>query len=106
MGNFLENVFERLAKVGDGVVLREIRGERFVNVSGKELLEQVGRARGYLRELGLQNGDRCGLLGPNSFEWVPVDLALVAEGAIVVPLYARQAPGALAGVVKDSDAPF
>jgi len=106
MGNFLENVFERLAKVGDGVVLREIRGERFVNVSGKELLEQVGRARGYLRELGLQNGDRCALLGPNSIEWVAVDLALMAEGAIVVPLYARQAAGELAGMVKDSGARF
>jgi long-chain acyl-CoA synthetase len=106
MENFLENVFERLRKAGDGVVLREIRGAQFVDVRGNELLERVGHARGYLRELGLQRGDRCALLGANSIEWVAVDLALMAEGAIVVPLYARQAACELAGMVKDSGARF
>jgi len=106
MENFLENVFERLAKASDGLVLREIRDEKFANVSGKELLERVERARGYFRGLGMQSGDRCALLGPNSVEWVAVDLALMAEGAIVVPLYARQAAGELAGMVKDSGARF
>ena len=88
MGNFLENLWGRLEKAGDGIVLREIRGDQFVDLTAKQLLERVARARGFLRELGLQNGDRCALLGPNSMEWVAVDLALMAEGAIVVPLYA------------------
>ena len=41
------------------------------------------------------------LLGNNSIHWVALDLALMAEGAIVVPLYARQAPAELAGMMKD-----
>jgi long-chain acyl-CoA synthetase len=106
MGNFLENAIARLEKAGDGVVLREVRGAQFVDLSAKQLLEQVSRVRGYLRELGLQSGDRCALLGPNSMEWVAVDLALMAEGAIVVPLYARQAAGELAGMMKDCGARF
>ena len=106
MANFLEHLFARLNQAGDSVVLREIRGEQFVEVSARQLLDQVARARGFLRELGLQKGDRCGLLGPNSAQWVAVDLALMAEGAIVVPLYSRQAPGELAGMVKDSGARF
>jgi long-chain acyl-CoA synthetase len=106
MENFLESLFARLEAAGDRVVLREIRSEQFVDVSGKELLERVGRVRGFLRELGLQTRDRCALLGSNSIEWVAVDLALMAEGAIVVPLYARQAAGELAGMVKDSGARF
>jgi long-chain acyl-CoA synthetase len=106
MGNFLENLFERLASAGDAVVLREVRGERFVDVSGNVLLERVRRVRGYLRQLGLQRGDRCAVLGPNSIEWVAVDLALMAENAIVVPLYARQAPGELAAMTSDSGARF
>ena len=106
MGNFLENVLARLENAGDCVVLREVRGEQFVDLRAKQLLEQVARARGFLRGLGLQSGDRCALLGPNSMGWVAVDLALMAEGAIVVPLYARQAAGELAGMIKDSGARF
>ena len=106
MGNFLENLFARLERAGDSVVLREIRGEQFVERSAKQLLEQVARARGFLRGLGLQSGDRCALLGPNSMQWVALDLALMTEGAIVVPLYARQAAGELAGMMKDCGARF
>jgi long-chain acyl-CoA synthetase len=106
MGNFLENLFDQLNRAGNRVVLRDIRGEQFTGVTGRELLEQVGRARTYLRGIGLQPGDRCALLGNNSIQWTALDLALMAEGAIVVPLYARQAPAELAGMVKDCGARF
>jgi long-chain acyl-CoA synthetase len=106
MGNFLENLFNQLQRAADRVVLREIRGEQFIGVTGRELLEQVGRARSYLRGLGLQPGERCILLGNNSIPWTALDLALMAEGAIVVPLYARQAPAELAGMMKDCGARF
>ena len=101
MANFLENVFSELQKAAERVVLREVRGEAFVSLSGRELLDLVARARAYLRNAGVQAGDRCALLGPNSIRWVALDLALMAEGAIVVPLYARQAAAELAGMMKD-----
>ncbi|HKI12273.1 MAG TPA: AMP-binding protein [Candidatus Acidoferrum sp.] len=101
MANFLENVFAELQKAAERVVLREVRGDKFVSVSGRELLDLVARARAYLRQAGVQTGDRCALLGPNSIRWVAFDLALMAEGAIVVPLYARQAANELAGMMKD-----
>ena len=106
LGNFLENLFNQLQRAADRVVLREIRGEQFTDVTGRELLEQVGRARAYLRGLGLQPAERCVLLGNNSIQWTALDLALMAEGAIVVPLYARQSPAELAGMVKDCGARF
>jgi long-chain acyl-CoA synthetase len=106
MGNFLESVFDQLLHAADRVVVREVRGQQFVSVTGRELLEQVGRVRLSLRQLGLQSGDRCALLGPNSIQWIAFDLALMAEGAIVVPLYSRQAPIELAGMLKDSGARF
>ena len=106
MGDFLENLFARLERAGGQVVLREIRGEQFVDVTAKQLLEQVACARGNLREAGLRSGDRCALLGPNSMRWVAMDLALMAEGAIVVPLYARQAPVELAQMMMDCGARF
>lgn len=101
MPNFLENTFAQLQKAGGRVALREIRGTEFVSVSATELLEQVARVRTFLRQAGLQPGDRCALLGPNSIHWTAMDLAMMAEGAVVVPLYARQAPAELAVMLKD-----
>ncbi len=101
MPNFLESTFTQLQQASGRVVLREIRGTEFVSVSGAELLDQVARARAYLRAVGLQAGDRCALLGPNSIRWAAIDLALMAEGLVVVPLYSRQAPAELAAMMKD-----
>ena len=101
MGNFLENLFDQLRKAAARVVMREVCGAEFVSVSGRELLDQVARIRAGLRQNGLQPRDRCALLGPNSIRWTALDLALMAEGAIVVPLYSRQAPAELAVMMKD-----
>jgi long-chain acyl-CoA synthetase len=101
MANFLENTFAQLQQASGRVVVREIRGTEFVSVSGAELLERVARVRTYLRGVGLQPGDRCALLGPNSIRWAAIDLALMAEGVVVVPLYSRQAPVELAAMMKD-----
>lgn len=101
MPNFLENAFAQLRQASGRVVLREIRGTEFASVSGAELLDRVERARAYFRGAGLQAGDRCALLGPNSIRWAVIDLALMAEGLVVVPLYSRQAPSELAAMMKD-----
>jgi long-chain acyl-CoA synthetase len=101
MPNFLESLFAELNSAGGRVVLREIRAEQFVSVTGSALLEQVGKVRAFLRHSGIQPGDRCALLAPNSIAWVAMDLAMMAEGVIVVPLYARQAAGELAELMKD-----
>lgn len=101
MSNFLENIFAQLKKAKDRVVLREVRDDQFVSVSGSELLHQIQGVRAFLRNSGVQPGDRCALLAPNSIAWVAIDLALMAEGVIAVPLYSRQAPGELAGMMRD-----
>jgi long-chain acyl-CoA synthetase len=101
MPNFLDDIFARLKAADSRVVLREIHGEQFVSVSGRELLDLVQRVRVHLRRTGLQPGERCALLAPNSARWVAFNLALLAEGIIVVPLYARQAPAELAAMMKD-----
>src|SRR5215467_15988174 len=101
MSNFLENIFAQLKRADARVMLGEIRGEQFASVTGGELFQQVQRVRAFLRSSGIQPGDRCTLLAPNSIPWVVFDLALMAEGVVVVPLYSRQAPGELAAMSKD-----
>src|SRR5215475_3542871 len=101
MPNFLEAIFSQLQRSADRVVVREVRGEQIISVTGRELLERVQGARSFLRALGIQPGDRCALLGANSISWIACDLALMAEKAIVVPLYSRQAPADIVGMLKD-----
>src|SRR6202007_1102743 len=69
---------------------------------GGELLELIRKARIFLAARELKKGDRCGLLAPNSIRWMALDLAAMAEGLIVVPLYSRQAPAELVAMMKDS----
>jgi long-chain acyl-CoA synthetase len=101
MRNFLENIWTQLQHSANRVVLREIHEDQFVNATGAELLGQVQHARTNLRRYNLQPGDRCALLAANSIRWAAIDLALMAENVIVVPLYSRQAPAELAAVMKD-----
>src|SRR5262249_55944095 len=61
----------------------------------------VTLARAFLAEKNLGRGDRCALLAPNSIRWVAMDLAIMAEGLMVVPLYSRQAATELAAMMKD-----
>jgi long-chain acyl-CoA synthetase len=99
--SFLEGIFAGLQESGDHAVLEEIRDGRITAISGKELLDQVSRARAFLAAQGLKMGERCALYAHNGVRWVAMDLAIMAEGLIVVPLYARQAPAELAAMMKD-----
>ena len=99
---FLENIFERLHQAGSAPVLREIRHGKMNSVSGDELLSMIQEARSFLIARGMKKGDRCALLASNSVRWVALDMAMMAEEIIVVPLYSRQAPAELVGMMKDS----
>src|SRR5689334_1352353 len=83
------------------LVLRELHDGKFLDATAADLMSLVGQARGFLREHNLQKGDRCALLAANSIEWVAIDLAIMAEGLIVVPLYSRQAIPELVAMMKD-----
>jgi long-chain acyl-CoA synthetase len=98
---FLEDIFASLERNGDTVVLQELRGGQPVPLTARQLLVQILVARAYLRRLRLKKGDRCALLAHNSAKWVAMDLAIMAEGLTVVPLYARQAPSELVAMMKD-----
>lgn len=99
--NFLEHIFDKLEAARDTKLLAEIREDKPVSITGAELLALIGKARAFLSQQGLKAGDRCALLAHNSIRWVAMDLAILAEGLIVVPLYARQAPEELASMMKD-----
>jgi long-chain acyl-CoA synthetase len=99
---FLESIFERLHRASGAIVVSEIHDGEGRPVTGSELLSMVQQARQFLRARGLKKGDRCALLASNSVRWIALDLALLAEGIVVIPLYSRQAPSELIHMLLDS----
>lgn len=98
---FIGDIFSQLQTAANTRILAEIRDGEITGVTGTELLELVRKARTFIASKGLKKGDRCGLLAANTIRWVAMDLALMAEGLIVVPLYSRQAPAELVAMMKD-----
>ena len=103
--SFLDDIFAQLEVAGETVILQELRGGETQQAaflqSGRDLLGSIAGARAFLAAKELKRGDRCALLAHNSVRWVAMDLAIMAEGLIVVPLYARQAPAELVAMMKD-----
>ncbi len=100
--NFLENIVSRLTESAGRVILTEARAGGDRTATGAEMLAHIAAARAFLRASGLAKGARCALVAPNSIRWAALDLAILAEGIIAVPLYARQAPAELVAMMRDA----
>jgi len=98
---FVGEIFAQLKAAANTTILQEIRDGQVTGVTGAELLDLIAKARTFLAVRELKKGDRCGLLAPNSIRWIALDLAAMAEGLIVVPLYSRQSPAELVVMMKD-----
>jgi long-chain acyl-CoA synthetase len=98
---FLENILAELASAPESAFLQEIFPDITSSATGKEILELIAKARTFLSQKGLNKGDRCALLAGNSIRWIAMDLAIMAEGLIAVPLYSRQAAIELVAMMKD-----
>ncbi len=103
MTHFVQKILSNLEAWPDRLFAIEVHGPRLVSTEGRRLRALVEIARRGLRERGVVAGDRVVLVAPNSTRWIATDLAILAEGATVVPLYARQDPKELAGMIRDAD---
>jgi long-chain acyl-CoA synthetase len=99
--SFLDQISARLEASADQTLLTELHESGPVPVTGSGLLGMISQARAFLSSRGLRSGDRVALLAPNGIRWIAMDLAIIAEGLIVVPLYSRQAPSELVAMMKD-----
>jgi long-chain acyl-CoA synthetase len=57
-----------------------------------------------LRALGIGRGDRVALLSENRPEWAITDIAILAAGAVTVPIYSTLPPAQVAHILVDSGA--
>ena len=90
--NFLENIFNQLSRSPERAVMLELRPSGNISATAAELLNRIAGAREFLQAAGLRKGDRCALIAPNGITWAAFDLAAMADGIIVVPLYLDKRP--------------
>ncbi|RZT85136.1 long-chain acyl-CoA synthetase [Pseudonocardia sediminis] len=73
-------------------------------VSAAEFATQVVNVARGLVAAGVQAGDRVALLSRTRFEWTLFDYAILAAGAVTVPIYETSSPDQIAWIVSDSGA--
>ncbi|MBV5318697.1 MAG: AMP-binding protein, partial [Desulfobulbaceae bacterium] len=94
---------ERCTRTPDRVAFRQFDRPAGLwrDFTWQQVADEVGRWRHGLRLQGLVPGDRIALWLANSMAWVCCEQAALAEGLIVVPLYARDNPENLAYILGD-----
>ena len=101
--SFLNRIFDNLRDHPERAKLIEVHTTQLRGTDGRGMLDLVAKARGFLSSRGVKPGDRVAILAPNSVRWVAADLAALASGAIVVPLYDRQEPKELAVMLRSAE---
>jgi long-chain acyl-CoA synthetase len=84
--------------------LRHKVGGRWASLSFEEVWRRVRELSLGLYEMGIRPGDRVAIWSENRPEWNVADLAVLAIGAIDVPIYANESPSQVEFIVSDSGA--
>ncbi|MGZ3143535.1 AMP-dependent synthetase/ligase [Lentzea chajnantorensis] len=89
---------------GDAVAWRYKEDGRWHQRTFAEVAELVLELASGFVHAGLSSGDRVCVLAGTRYEWVAVELAVLAAGGIVVPIYPSSTPEEIAWVIGDSGA--
>ena len=71
--------------------------------SYKEIAERILKIHIFLRDSGLNEGDKVALVGRNSANWCVVYLAVITYGAVIVPILPDFKPDDLINLINHSD---
>jgi long-chain acyl-CoA synthetase len=83
----LNDIFAVTSQKERPAALKSKKGDRWVDVSTTEFRDTVRWFSTGLRCLGVKSGDRVAILSENRPEWAMADFAILALGAVTVPVY-------------------
>ncbi len=102
--HLLEPIIERARRDPNAVVAAFRDGPGFIEVTADEFARRVrGIAKGLIAS-GVSPGDRVALMSHSRIEWMLFDYAVVAAGAVTVPIYETSAAQQVGWIVADSGA--
>jgi long-chain acyl-CoA synthetase len=100
----INELFERMSHRGAvTVAMRRDAGE-WRPISAQQMYGRVRATVQLLQRWGIQRGDRVALVSENRWEWPVVDFAVLAMGAVDVPLYQTLTPEQMGFILRDSGA--
>ena len=89
---------------GERPAVRHKSGDEWIDISYRQLGDDVAQLAGGLIRLGVAPGDRVCILANTRPEWIAVALAISAAGGVVVPVYPTNSPEECAWVAGNSAA--
>jgi long-chain acyl-CoA synthetase len=97
-------VFALADEQPDSVALRRRVDDAWVDVTYAAFTAQVVDVARGLVASGIEPGDRIALLSRTRYEWTLFDYAIVAAGAVTVPIYETSSAEQVAWILSDSGA--
>ena len=98
----VNDVFVSLGARGNETVALSQNGTEWTPITSKQLYGRVRALAEKLQSWGIQRGDRVALVGENRWEWPVSDFAILAVGAIGVPLYQTLTPEQMGYILNNS----
>jgi long-chain acyl-CoA synthetase len=102
--NIVGSVFSHERDDPDHVIFQRLIDGAWTDVSCKEAANQIRSAALGLIAEGVKPGDRVAVLSATRYEWVILDLAILAAGALTVPIYETSSAEQVRFVLADSGA--
>lgn len=97
-------VFDHERNDPDHVIFRRLVDGAWTDVTCAEAAAQIRSAALGLIACGVQAGDRVALLSATRYEWPILDFAILAVGAVTVPIYETSSAEQVRWVLSDSGA--
>ena len=101
----INELFNRaIERRSEQVVMSYKREKKWRDITGAQLAEAVRDLTVGLYLQGIRHGDRVALLADSSPDWSITDFAILATGAINVPIYPTQALDQVEFILRESEA--
>jgi long-chain acyl-CoA synthetase len=97
-------VFSHEREDPDHVIIQRLVSGSWTDVTCAQVATQVRSAALGLIALGVNPGDRVAVLSATRYEWPIIDFAILAIGAVTVPIYETSAAEQIRFVLADSGA--
>ena len=102
--NIVSSVFSHERENPDHVIFQRLVDGAWTDVTCKQATSQIRSAALGLIAQGVNAGDRVAILSATRYEWVVLDYAILAVGAVTVPIYETSSPEQVRWVLEDSGA--
>jgi long-chain acyl-CoA synthetase len=100
----LNDLFLRVAAAANPrAVLWQNASSEWQPISSDQIYQRVRAVAHALHNWGVQKGDRVAIIAENRWEWAVTDFAILALGAVDVPIYPTLTAEQIAELLRDSD---